>query len=115
MILNPDRRGRTAGGRYTSQPLTEFDPNDFSPESRYWQYRAQNIQQDLLRILGEADYVAFSLDAWPDESLADYTWRDLAEQGSAALCLARTGERDLKKLVAAAWCSQHSTEGGGKA
>ena len=114
MIINPDRRGRTAGGRYTHRPVIEFEPEDFPPESRYWQYRAQGVQQDLLRILGEANYTAFSLAAWPDEALADYTWRDLAEQGEAALKLAKTGERELNKLVAAAWCYKSSTEQGVK-
>jgi 4-alpha-glucanotransferase len=74
MIINCDRRGRTAGGRITYRPLIQYEPDDFPPNSKYWHNRAMAAAKELVEKIGYEAYCQW-IDAGPDER----TWRELYE------------------------------------
>lgn len=103
MIINQDHRGRTAGGRATWRPLIQYEPNDFPHDARIWMNTANNRMDQLRTILG-ADYPIWSELTWPEESIEEFTWRDIALMSQAALdASAKDGMTDLRQLAAAAW------------
>ena len=116
MIVNPDHHGRTTGGRYTFRPLIEYEPDDFPPDSQYWEKRARYHMSDLGNILGNAAYASFAESTWPGAAIEEYSWKEISIQVEAAHKAALVGERDLCKLTVIAWeafsQSKHSTKTG---
>lgn len=104
MIINPDMKGRTVGGRYTWRPLVEVELDDFDypPDSKFWMMDAQYYQGVLADELGLA-YKTLAELIWPGATIEEYTWRDISQQMQGALKAYRNGERDLNKLCVAAW------------
>ena len=109
MIINPDHRGRTAGGRTTYRALVTYEPDDYHPDSKYWQLRAHDVQVQLADLLGSSDYRAWADLVWPGATIEEFSWRTIYQQTNAALGAALLGERDLQNLCGIAWHSQHST------
>ena len=81
MILNSDRRGRTAGGRTTYRPLIQLEPDDFPPDSKYWHGRARQVANELTDLVGYDAYCEF-IDTSADESA---TWRQIYDIVAARL------------------------------
>ena len=104
MIINADHKGRTVGGHFTWQPLLEPEPDDFPPDSRAWMNTAENALNKMRDNLN-GQYETWSELVWPGNSLQrdDFSWRDMYEMTEAALADYDKGERDIKKLAAAAW------------
>ena len=79
MIANHDHNGRTAAGKYTWRPAIQMEPDDFPPESKYWEGRARTATSRLLDMLSTEAF-----DKWLDDNVSDNdTWRAIAEKEEA--------------------------------
>ena len=102
MIINTDHIGRTAGGRYTYRPYLQMEPDDYPPNSIYWNMEFDQVHDELIDLIGEK-YLALGEMIWPLNTIEEYSWRDLTKQLGAAVNAYKLGERDLSKLCVAAW------------
>jgi hypothetical protein len=81
MIINTSHRGRTATGKYAYRPLLEPEPDDFPPDSIYWENQAWDAHDRLIDVLGVDAYLA-----WVEENISDGdTWRAIAEKEEGKL------------------------------
>lgn len=75
---------------------------EYPENARYWADVAQFTQNELRKLLDES-YQAWAKLVWPDATIEEYSWRDIALQSWAALRAAWNGERDLNQLCVIAW------------
>lgn len=85
MIHNYDNLGRTASGRYTRRPAVQLEPDDYPPDSRYWQRRFETARLDFERRCGRRAYRRWAERTWPGDTLSTLTWRTIAETVEALL------------------------------
>ena len=102
MINNQDHIGRTAGGRYAYRPYLQMEPDDYPPNSLYWNMAYDQVHDELIDLIGEK-FLALADQIWPDNTIEEYSWRDLTKQLGGAINAYKLGERNLCKLCVAAW------------
>ena len=104
MIVNTNHRGRTDGGRTTYRPLIQLEADDYPPESRYWFLRCKTAQSDLGKIIGAELYCSWANNVWPEATIEEMTWKDIALITEAAAMATQAGNIDeLVEVALDAW------------
>lgn len=102
MIVNADHRGQTESGRYTYRPFLQPEPDDFPPDSLYWQMAFKQAREEIADMIGE-DCMSLFDQIWPQNTIEEYSWKELAKQLGGAINAYKLGERNLSKICVAAW------------
>jgi hypothetical protein len=78
MIINANHKGRNTTGDYAYRPLLEPEPDDFVPNSRYWELRMLDATERLMELMGTDSYLV-----WIDAELTDEdTAKDVERKAS---------------------------------